>query len=291
MSPPTAATLRAGDILDVALTTVPPREYSELEVSATGTLHVPGLGDFAVRGLSIAEAEAQVRTRLQRLDSIGEIHLRRSSVSSGRFRVLGAVGRQGVYPVRAGLRLSGAIGAAGGLATTKADPAGTGQIVLLADLSEAALIRNGSVLPIDFDRAVQGDPQHDVPVQSGDYIRIPMRERRTVSVLGRVRTPLVLQHWGGMRLTQALALAGGVTAEGDKQDIRIVRGPVDRPQVYSADLRAIVEGARADVALAPGDVLFVTDHGLEDVGEVLALLAPFGILMATASFLVLASAP
>jgi hypothetical protein len=36
----------------------------------------------------------------------------------------------------------------------------------------------------------------------------------------------------------------------------------------------MVDGDTHDVLLAPGDIIFVTDHRIEDIGEVVALVAP-----------------
>ena len=81
-----------------------------------------------------------------------------------------------------------------------------------------------------------------------------------ISVLGQVGTPQVFPHRAGLRLTQALALAGGVTVGADKGDIRVIRGKLDAPRVYTASLSDMVDGDTHDVLLAPGDIIFVTDH-------------------------------
>jgi protein involved in polysaccharide export with SLBB domain len=77
-----------------------------------------------------------------------------------------------------------------------------------------------------------------------------------------------------LRLSQALALAGGVTVGADKSDIRVIRGTLASPRVYTASLADLVDGDTHDVALQPGDIIFVTDDIIEDIGEVVALVAP-----------------
>jgi protein involved in polysaccharide export with SLBB domain len=75
-------------------------------------------------------------------------------------------------------------------------------------------------------------------------------------------------------LSQALALAGGVTVGADKGDIRVIRGTLAKPRVYTASLSDFVDGDVHDVALQPGDIIFVTDDIIEDIGEVVALISP-----------------
>ena len=69
-------------------------------------------------------------------------------------------------------------------------------------------------------------------------------------------------------------MAGGVHVGGDKSDIRIVRGPIDATRVYATSLRDIVDGESHDVELYPGDVVYVTDHWIEDFSELTGMLAP-----------------
>ena len=91
-------------------------------------------------------------------------------------------------------------------------------------------------------------------------------------------------------MTEALSEAGGITIGGDTTDIRLVRGPVDKPEVYRASLRAIVDGEGSDTALQPGDVLFVTDHPSEDASEVLRLVTPlFAVGLAALTVFLIAS--
>jgi protein involved in polysaccharide export with SLBB domain len=97
-------------------------------------------------------------------------------------------------------------------------------------------------------------------------------------VIGHVATPTLLVHHNGLRMTEALSAAGGLTRGGDKSDIRLMRGPPEAPKTYRASLRGIVDGHQHDVALAPGDVVFVTDDPIEDFGEIVRVAAPMAVI-------------
>ena len=80
-----------------------------------------------------------------------------------------------------------------------------------------------------------------------------------------------------------------VSRDGDNGDIRIVRGPSDKPAVYQASLAAIAEGEQHDAVLAPGDAVFVEDSFLEDMTEVFNVILPiftFGIIAASFALIV-----
>jgi polysaccharide export outer membrane protein len=177
------------------------------------------------------------------------------------------------------MRVADALATAGGPLTVSGGSDGAS--VSIAALEQAVLTRAGLPVPIDLTRAIRGERHHNILVHPGDHIFVPTREGR-VTILGQVGSPTVVPHRDGMRLTEALALAGGVTVDGDRSDIRLVRGPAEAPDVYSASLDAIVDGAGPDVTLAPGDVLFVTDEWLEDAREVIGVFAPVLSLGASA---------
>jgi polysaccharide export outer membrane protein len=122
---------------------------------------------------------------------------------------------------------------------------------------------------------LRGDPLHNVFIHPGDHIYIPPARGGTISVLGMTGSGgTVFPYRNGLRLTEALSLAGGITPGGDRTDIRVIRGPLTQPRIYQTDLKEIVNGDSHDVALHPGDVVYVTDHPLEDFSEVMAAIGP-----------------
>jgi polysaccharide export outer membrane protein len=82
-----------------------------------------------------------------------------------------------------------------------------------------------------------------------------------------------------------LAQAGGVTVGADKGDIRVIRGTLTQPRVYRASLTDFVNGNSNDVMLQPGDIIFVSDHFIEDLGEVVRIVAPMLSLGVTSTAL------
>ena len=68
-----------------------------------------------------------------------------------------------------------------------------------------------------------------------------------ITVLGSVNTPRSVPFRAGMRLTEALAKSGGANPDADQGDVRIVRGSLSRPRVYTTSLRDLMGGRGTDV--------------------------------------------
>lgn len=277
------AALRAGDRLIVSVTSGGESRERGAQVDARGELHVASGRDVQVGGLELEQAERRVNEAVRSTEKHAEVSLRMEAASRERISVLGALARPGYLTLRNGMRLVDMVAEAGGVLTVQA--VADSPPIAVADMDRSVLVRDGRALPISFREALRGAPGHNVYIHPGDLLYVPLATDRSVSVFGQVAGPRALPHRAGMRLTEALSMAGGITSGGDKTDIRLVRGPAEAPKVYRSSLSAIVDGTQRDVVLAPGDVLFVQDDPAEDAGEVLRLLGPLaslGILVFTA---------
>lgn len=264
--------LEPGDVVTVDITSVPARRHTGLVVDGLGQLHVPGAGDVRVGGETTASTEQQLTEALQRHDRLAEVFVTVTAADGHRVTVLGAVPHQGQVNIVPGMRVTDVFTAPRSRGDSGPGTAIT-RGVAPSDPRGARLVREGHPLAIDFARAMQGDPKHNIHVRPGDLVIVPVAVA-PVSVLGQVGSPTTIEHSEGLRFTEALAAAGGVNVDGDKSDIRLIRGSAEQPLVYQADLSAITNGERPDIALQSGDVVFVTDEPLEDFGEVATVIGP-----------------
>lgn len=270
---PPDGSLRPGDEIVIDVTSGAASQRRTAWVDATGQVHAAAGRDLQLSGLSLEQAQARVMEAVRQSDKFAAVTLQRSPRIHARIAVLGALAKQGELPLTPGMRLVDAVALSGGLLASL--PSGRNAVPApVADLEGAVLLREGKRLPVSLEQALRGAPSHNVYLHPGDQLYVPFATGRSVSVLGQVHASASLPHRTGLRLTQALSEAGGVTDGGDKDDIRLVRGPVDGPSVYRASLSDIAGGRARDVALASGDVVFVTDHAVEDAGEVVRLVAP-----------------
>lgn len=275
--PPRGMALYPGDVVTLRLESLEVREVEGLGVDERGALHVPLAGDVEVGGLPLVEAEQRIEQALSRYDRTVRATVILTDPQGQQATVIGAVGAQGRIPVVAGMRVADLLAAAGGPALSDEE----GVTAFLADLFSARLVRGGEALPISVALAITGDPRHNVPIHPGDHLYVPPQLGTLVSVLGEVRESRVFAYRPGIRLTQALALAGGLTRDANGGDIRIVRGPSTRPRIYRAHVNLVVDGAVPDPVLAPGDIVYVGSNAVADFRDVMAAIAPLISVAAT----------
>ncbi|WP_437681772.1 SLBB domain-containing protein [Sorangium sp. So ce131] len=269
-TPPAPFQVLPGDVLRLRTTSVDPIDVPAVTVDELGRIHVPLAGDVEVGGLELVAAEKRVEQALKPYDPFGRASLQVVQASGHRVTVVGAVDKPGAYDLRPNARVAEIVVSAGGFKTFDEG----GELYDAADLDAARILRDGAALPISLSRAMQGDPRHNVRLRAGDLLFVPPARSRRVVVLGDVRSPRLAPFRSGMRLTEALAIAGGTTKEADNADIRIIRGPLSSPRVYVADLKALVAGRGGDVELAAGDIIFVTEHWFATTTDVVNRLVP-----------------
>jgi polysaccharide export outer membrane protein len=283
--PPEALKLFPGDVVQLTTVSAQTQVYDGLIVDAMGQLHVPLAGDIQVGGLTLGQAEQAVEKGLRRYDRFVRTNLIITAPDGHFAVVVGAVTTPGRIKVSPGIRLADLLAQAGGVLI--------GQSALipmrLGDLDLARLVRDGETVPVSLPLAIEGDTKHNIRVHSGDQLFIPAITKNLLMVLGEVGRPQPMAYRQGIRLTEALARAGGINmSRGDRKDIRIVRGPLTEPRVYTTNLKALMAGEATDVELWPGDIIWVTKTWYASTADVMSGLSEIIALANTAAILALA---
>ena len=285
--PPERFVLMPGDVIDVTTVSTETEEHTELIVDAAGFVRLPLVGEVKVGALGLGPAAALIQEQLRRFDKLATVQIKLNEAKGQRVTSLGAVAQPGAVSLIPGMRLADVIALSGGPAVrTDAE----GQAWPLADLANASVYRQGYRLPVDVNKALRGHKSHNVLMRAGDSVFVPPLRLLDVSVLGAVGGATAVPYRPGLRLTQALAMAGGPTIDADLGDLRLLRREAEGTRVYHARLDSIVSGQASDIAMQPGDVLYVTDHPIADFGEVLDRLGPLMSMSVSALFLALAIA-
>lgn len=215
---------------------------------------LPGLD---VWGLTLTETRELLGRELQRfLREKPAVAISLREVTSQRVWVLGRINQPGVYTLAGPTTLLDAIAQGGGLsAAPAASSTGGGES---ADLSRAFVIRQGKLLPVDFQKLLrEGDLSQNIYLQADDFIFLPATRTSEIHVLGAVARPQSQRMSGALTLAQAVALSGSTVPDAFVANVAILRGSLTSPQVAIVDLGAIVRGRAADVRLEPGDIVYV----------------------------------
>lgn len=177
-------------------------------------------------------------------------------------QVVGQVVKPGQYPVMTGgTTLSALLTESGGPTDAAA-------------LTHVQLMHAGTVRALNLHTLKYnlGDPAGKIVLVAGDTLLVPENKQK-IAVLGEVRTPSVYLIPDGedLPITQALAEAGGPTADGDKKQVGILRQGADHQRhLIAVNMDALFKGDStvADANLQPGDILVVpTRRHKQGLGE------------------------
>lgn len=182
-----------------------------------------------------------------------------------RIVVLGQINRPGAYELLEGQRVSNLIAAAGGL-TVRAAP------------QKAFIVRGPEQIPVNLEKVLAGNLEANVTLSSGDMLVVPESQNR-IAVLGAVNNPGTFGLTEGMKVVEAVALAGGPTGRGTLRRVIIVRVEGGQTKRIVVNLERVLSGQDAgqDTALQNGDIVFVPDRGVT-VGQAGEWLNLFNLL-------------
>lgn len=260
-----------GDVVTITTVSSETTVQEGVVVDEAGRIHVPLVGDVTVGGEGLAEAEARLEEGMQRFDRFARVNIYVADPAGHTATVLGSVTTPGQVSVGPGARIADLLASAGG---PRIEVSQEGDFIELADLERATVHRGGEQLPISLVRALAGDPRHNVRARPGDHVHVPPHTMPSVSVLGALNASTTIRYHRGMRVSAALAMAGSPNEFGDGDDVRIVRGGPDSPEVYSVSLQELQDGEGNDPILAPGDVVIVHESGGAKFARVMTAVGP-----------------
>lgn len=238
----------------------------QVQIGKDGNISAAFVGTVRAEGKTTAELEkelAQVYEEKLRLRSPIV------SVTIERFRelrvtVLGAVARPGTFSFRFGDTLMTALGQSGGPVEGR------------SDLKRAMFRRGDSreYVPIDLDAMLyRGDTSQNYVMQDGDELIVPENRRNRVQVLGAVPRPGIYPFTDGMRLSDAIALAGFEIPRQTKfSGTTVFREKVGSPDGYEfmrTDFVRFIKkrDTSQNIVLEGGDIIWIPNTGAPNISE------------------------
>ncbi len=230
----------------------------EAEVRQDGKIAYPLLGEVEAAGSTAAQLQMEMAKRLQEYLRAPRVEVAVLSYADLSVYVLGQVAKPGAYTVPRGSGVMEAIALAGGVLPT-------------AD-KEASLLRaNRELVTIKLEELVQAKGAGTAPaLQVGDVLIVPFRRQADqIAVMGQVGKPGMYAFTPGMKILDALGLAGLAQEAPD--------GPT-RPDLSRVSLTREAENRTVDVArmlkmgdlagndvLRPGDIITVPETARKKV--------------------------
>lgn len=243
-------------------------------VDNSGDMSLPYVGRLHAAGLTIPQLEQEVNTRLKKYIKEPDVVVEVAEFHSQPVSVLGEVNTAGEYQIQGRKPLLAALSMAGGFTD------GVGNtITITRDLQWGRIpLPNAhddptgkySIASIGVKGVLHSaSPEQNIQVMPNDVVSVSKAE--IVYVVGSVNMPggFPLGQDETLSTLQVLSLAQGPEKEAALQNAKIIRlapGSKARTEI-PVNLKLLLQGRVADVALQPGDILFVPNSGLKSAGE------------------------
>jgi len=242
--------LGLGDVIQVIVTGETDLTHTApgLVIGPDGRIAYPPLGMLEATGKTCEQLAETIRAGLIRIDWLKDpqVTVGVSEYNANKVNVIGAVKAPGSFPHRPGLRVRDAIALAGDVVVAAQGAASTVRARIVHG--------DGTSTPVRLDHALEGYGEDGaVELKPGDTLVVERQAR--ISVLGYVRNPGYFEVSDAASLSEVLAMAGGVTPDGDLRRIVVNRSFGLTEQV---DLQgALTGGKQLDPTVSAGDVIFV----------------------------------
>ena len=242
--------LRIGPGDQVHVTVVDSPELDQHpRVTDAGEVPLIGVGAVKITGLTPAEAATAVHDKLIAAHYLNhpEVTVTVEQYATQTVSVLGQVRASGAYPIGTARPVVDILALAGGLNE-------------VADRNIVIERRGDPDHPLHYNLANDGvlALQTSVLVYPGDTVMVP--KAGIVYVLGDVNRPggfVMDNNSTELTLLQALARAGGVSRTAKQGHAKLLRKDATGYHETQLSLGEIQKGKQQDIALAPGDVLYV----------------------------------
>ena len=263
-------TLGAGDLVNLSLYGEPALTETAVPIGPDGRLSFLEAQDVQAAGLTVDELRARMDEALAKYRRAPRTVITPAEFTSKKYFLLGSVAREGVFTLDRPITIVEAVARARGLQTAVQQR----ELVEVADLQRAFLVRERARLPVDFEKLFQrGDLSQNIPLAPDDYLYFPPADPKQVYVLGEVLTPGIARWTAETSALRAIAEQGGFTPRAWKKKLLVIRGSLNHPQAFVVDADAVLSARAADFKLEPDDIVYVHHRPWIKAEEVLDLAA------------------
>jgi protein involved in polysaccharide export with SLBB domain/capsular polysaccharide biosynthesis protein len=259
-------TLGPGDVLSFHLFGSPELTRDDVPVGPDGRVSYLEAENIVAAGLTVDELRERLNEELGRFRRAPQAFVTPLSYHSKRYYVLGTVVQKGIFPLDRPITIIEAVARAHGFETGVS----RGNLIETTDFSKSFIGRGGTHLPVDFDKLfLHGDLSQNIALEPGDYLYFPAAASGSIYVLGEVRTPGAVTFDADTSVLSSIASRGGFTPRAWKKHVLVVRNVRDHPEAFRVDAHLALTGGAPNLALQPGDIVYVSNRPWIRVEELL----------------------
>jgi protein involved in polysaccharide export with SLBB domain len=247
-------TLGPGDVLSFSLYGEPNLSRAEITIGPDGRVSFLEAQDVLASGLTVDQLRHRMDDALGKFRRSPHTIIIPAAYHSKKYYVLGKVVQRGVYTLDRPTTVLEALARAKGIENGQVDY----DVVDVADLKHAFLMRHNKRIPVDFEKLFgSGDLSQNVQIEPGDYLYFPSADVKQVYVLGEVSLPGAVTYRPGMTMLGAISARGGFDQKAYKSHVLVVRGSLNHPETFVAGL-GTTSDTMHDFKLEPNDIIYVT---------------------------------
>jgi len=244
----------------------------DITVSSHGIVNAPFIGPVKAEGLTVTELEALITEPLSKDYFVNpEVNIHIKGYHSLQYYISGAVKSPGLFEMTSETSLMELIAKAGGVLPERGNVAyilraSTNQIAEGKDVENLLSVRDP--VKVDLKGLLdKGDMSHNLVLQSGDVVYIPLEKALNLAeskiyVEGEVTKPGVFDYQPGLTALNACIMAGGFGKFAAPNRARIIRKMGDEQEIIKINLNDVKEGKIPDIELEPGDRIHIPETWL-----------------------------
>lgn len=209
-------------------------------ISPEGTITVSGYGPIYLSGLTVAGAQAKLRSTLGSRYQSSNLQMTVGNTRTIQINIMGEVVAPGTYHLSAFANVFYALYRAGGIRS-------------LGTLRNIKVFRNGRLITVVdlYQYILNGRLAGNINLQDNDVIQVGTYEC-LVGVTGNVKRPMFYEMRKDESVSTLIKYAGGFTGDAHTKSVRLVRQTGERYKVFN-----VGEFEMADFKVEDGDAITV----------------------------------
>jgi|GEM_PF-193517 len=225
----------------------------EVVVRPDGKISFPLLDDLPVAGLTPLQVKETITKKLAQFVEDPEVTVILQAINSYKVYISGNPSLAGVVNLKRKTNLFQL------LAMIEEKKA----LSEAVDLKKAYILRGGNRLSVDFEKLLEeGDVTQNIEILPDDMIYLPDNFDQRITVIGEVATPRVIPFQRGIRVLDAVLMAGGPTEDADLNDTKIVRpksGEEEKTETIRVKLKDVIKKGKLqyNLTLQPKDTIII----------------------------------